>query len=157
MKIFIFGPSCGGKSTLSKALEKKLGPQWTRIDRDDLIEQGLCSDEEANRLLDKKIQNCFIVDAQIPWRTKQEDELYFLVLPPLEILLQRDAQRTKYLERSVEQEKQARKYVIRTHTQLNKMSKESFDECLDSSQMSLDDEIFKIQAIMTKSLKNPIC
>ena len=61
-----------------------MGPQWTRIDRDDLIEQGLCSDNDANRLLDEKIQNYFIIDAQIPWRKKQEGEFYFLVLPPLE-------------------------------------------------------------------------
>src|ERR1700722_7641570 len=94
--IYLFGASCSGKSTLGKALQNSLGNQWTYIDRDDLIEQGLCSDSTANAALEEKVQsikNRVIIDAQIPWRKKRKDELYFLVLPPLKTLLERDATR----------------------------------------------------------------
>ena len=86
--LFVFGPSCGGKSTLSKALVQQLGPTWTYLDRDHLIQNGLCSEEKADEMIEEHIllfqskdQNV-VVDAQIPWRTQKKDELYILVYAP---------------------------------------------------------------------------
>lgn len=83
--IFLFGPSCSGKSTLAKALHNHFGNEWTYIDRDDLIEQNLCTDLTADATLEERIRsikNKVIIDAQIPWRKKREGEFYFRVLPP---------------------------------------------------------------------------
>jgi hypothetical protein len=149
MKIYIFGPSCSVKSTLAQELQKELGSQWKWID---LIEQNVCKEEDANRLLDEKVHNCFIVDAQIPWRPKQEGELYFLVLPPLKALLQRDARRTAHFEESAERSKQAKKYALKKYVTFKQMSKDEFDACLDSSQLSVEQELSKIRSIIKKSL-----
>ncbi len=70
--IFVFGPSCGGKSTLSKALCQKLGPSWNYLDRDDLIENNFCTDEKADELIEKRILSFqeehrhLVIDAQVP-------------------------------------------------------------------------------------------
>ncbi|MBP7074349.1 MAG: AAA family ATPase [Rhabdochlamydiaceae bacterium] len=153
IRIFIFGPSCSGKSTLAEALQKKWGPNWTRIDRDDLSEAGCYSEMEANALLDQKIQTIkdnFIIDAQIPWREKKEGECYFLVLPPLGVLIQRDEKRAAFRQRSEKRAEYARKYVITTHAALSQMDPKSFDACLDSSVLSLEEEISKVEMLIDK-------
>lgn len=150
--IFIFGPSCSGKSTLAKALQKSLGREWTYIDRDDLIEQKLCTESAADIALDDRIQTIkknIIIDAQVPWRGKQESEFYFLVLPPLEVLLERDAARTLKLQRPIERAHFAREYVIKTYNTLNNWNKNSFDHCFDSSHESLSDEVAKVRSLTT--------
>lgn len=133
--IFIFGPSCSGKSTLGKALQKSLGPSWTYIDRDHLIENEGCAEADADTALEKRVQEIgqrVIVDAQIPWREKKQDEIYCLLLPPLPALLERDAQRTKILMRPEKRARWARQYVIDTHETLSKADKSSFSLCIDS-------------------------
>ncbi len=149
--IYLFGASCSGKSTLGKALQNSLGSGWTYIDRDDLIEQGLCTDLTANTTLDEKVQlirNRVIVDAQIPWRKKREGELYFLVLPPLKTLLERDFTRTLLLGRTVKQACYAKEYVIQTYENLDRMDKTEFNYCFDSSQVSVRDEVNTIKAFV---------
>jgi len=156
-RIFIFGPSCSGKSTLAHALQKKWGPNWTRIDRDDLIEADCHSEMEANALLDHKIRTIkdnFIIDAQIPWREKKEGEYYFVVLPPLEVLIQRDEKRTAFRQRSESRAENARKFVINTHATLSMMDSASFDVCLDSSVLSIEDEISKVELLIDKLNKD---
>lgn len=146
--IYLFGASCSGKSTLGQALLSHLGNQWTYVDRDDLIDQGLCSDTTADVTLEAKIQqirNRVIVDAQIPWKKKEKGELYFLVLPPLQTLLDRDTQRTSELQRTATKAQSARDYVIETHDTLAQMDKADFDYCFDSSQLSVQDEVNLIQ------------
>ncbi len=146
--IYLFGASCSGKSTLGKALFSTLGTHWTYIDRDDLIEQGVCSDSTANATLEKRIElikDRVIIDAQIPWRKKNLGELYFLVLPPLQTLLERDAKRTSQLQRTKIQAQYAREYVIETHQQLEQIDKAEFDYCFDSSKLSVQDEVKIIQ------------
>ena len=155
-QIFIFGPSCSGKSTLAKALHKKWGPNWTRIDRDDLIEAGCHSEMEANTLLDLKIKTIkekFIIDAQLPWREKKEGEYYILVLPPLEVLIQRDEKRAAFRQRSEKRAEQARQFVITTHATLSRMTPDSFDAFLDSSLLSLEEEISKVEMLIDKLIK----
>ena len=150
--IFLFGPSCSGKSTLGKALQMSLGTQWTYIDRDDLIEGGECTDLTADAALDKRIQSigkCVIVDAQIPWRAKRKNELKFLILPPLKIILERDAARTTLLNRPVKQANYAKEYVIETHQQLSQLEKGDFDGCFDSSVVSVQSEIATIKSFLS--------
>lgn len=148
--IYLFGASCSGKSTLGKALHKDLGSEWTYIDRDDLIEQGICSELTADRALEEKvslIKNRVIVDTQIPWREKKEGELYFLILPPLEILLRRDEERTLKLNRSEKRAYYAREYVKETHGILHQMEKAKFDCHFDSSQSSILQEVDVIKSL----------
>ncbi|MDB6081933.1 MAG: hypothetical protein JWO53_1205, partial [Chlamydiia bacterium] len=127
--IFLFGPSCSGKSSLSKALHRSLGSDWTCIDRDDLIEQKICSESEADKTLDERIQSIkskLIIDTQLPWREKRPGELYFRLLPPLNVLLERDAARARKFQWSQEFAKKAREFVIHTYTTLSGLSKKAF-------------------------------
>lgn len=149
--VFLFGPSCSGKSTLGKALQSNLGGKWTYIDRDELIERKLCTEAIADRLLDEKIQSLkdkVIVDAQIPWREKQKGEIYALLLPPLEVLLERDAMRTVKLQRTAKRAFYARQYVEETHLILNAMERNRFNCCFDSSHESVCNEIDRIKSII---------
>lgn len=149
--IFLFGPSCGGKSTLGQALQETLGTEWTYLSRDDLIEQKTCVETTADRTLDERIQaikDKIIVDAQIPWREKHTGEFYFMVLPPLEVLLKRDAERTIELQRTQRRAYKARQYVLETHHILCNMKKETFDHCFDSSRESVVDEINMVKTII---------
>jgi hypothetical protein len=154
--IYLFGPSCSGKSTLGQALQQSFGSQWTYLDRDVLIEKGLSSEARANAALDEKVElikNRMIIDAQIPWREKRKDELYFLVLPPLNTLLERDATRTLRLKRTEQRAKYARDYVVKTHQILDQMDKGQFDICFDSSQISVQDEVNAIKSLVLEQSK----
>lgn len=155
--IFVFGPSCSGKSTLAQALQKNLGSEWTHIDRDDLIEQNVCTESTADRTLEdriKVIKSKIIIDAQIPWREKQKGEFYFMVLPPLEVLLKRDAERTIQLKRPEKQAYYAREYVFETHSALSTMKRENFDYCFDSSLESVMDEISMVKTLISYNSHN---
>lgn len=153
--VFIFGPSCSGKSTLAKALQNNLGSDWSYLDRDELIEQNHCNDSTADQTLDEKIEAIrekIIVDAQVPWRDRRENEFYFLVLPSLEVLLQRDSERTIRLHRSPSRAQHAREYVLETYDILSKMDKSKFDFSFDSSYFFIPDEISLIKTIMTSAM-----
>ena len=148
--IFIFGPSCSGKSSLGQALQQSLGSKWTYIDRDNLIEQNLSPESAADAMLDTKIQSIgqnIIIDAQVPWRKKKHGEFYFLLLPPLQVLLHRDAERTLKLQRSPIRAGHARTYVIETYEILNKTHKTVFDHCFNSSQYTIDTGVETIRLI----------
>ena len=153
--IYIFGPSCSGKSTLGQALQQRLGDQWTYVDRDQLIGNGLCIESEADKTLEERIQaarNKVIIDAQIPWRTKKKEELYCLRLPPLATLLERDALRAERLKRPERRAFYAKKYVIDTYTALDAMDREEFDICVDSSLLPMEETVLKV----LQFLKNKI-
>lgn len=157
--LFVFGPSCGGKSTLSKALVQQLGPTWTYLDRDGLIENGLCSEEKADELIEEHIlsfqskdQNV-VVDAQVPWRAQKKDELYILVYAPLDELLARDGKRTVRLRRLPERARYARLYVEKTFAEVFKAPMRldfQYDLVLDSSQNSIDSATKKVLDIFSK-------
>lgn len=149
--IFLFGPSCSGKSTLGKALQNTLGSEWTYLDRDDLIEQQVCTDSTADKALEERmesIKNKVIIDAQIPWRERRASEFYFLVLPPLEVLLKRDAERTRRLQRPTQKAQYARRYVLETYNILNSMDRKGFNYCFDSSRESVAEEISMVEDII---------
>ncbi len=149
--VFVFGPSCGGKSTFSKALVRELGPSWHYLDRDQLIEEGLCVEEAADAYIDQTIDTFrstnqhLIIDAQIPWRAPQkEDELTILIHAPLEELLSRDARRTILLQRPPQRAYYARLYVEETFMQAFQAPIDlgfTYDLMLDSSQYSVDREV----------------
>jgi len=158
--LFVFGPSCGGKSTLSKALVQQLGPSWTYLDRDRLIENGLCIEENADEMIEERIlsfqskdQNV-VVDAQIPWRAqKNKDELYVLVYAPLAELLSRDAKRTARLRRSPERARYARLYVENTFAEVFKAPIRldfQYDLVLDSSQYSIDAATKQVLSLLSQ-------
>jgi Chloramphenicol phosphotransferase-like protein len=145
--IFLFGPSCSGKSTLGNALQNSLGNGWTYIDRDELIEQNICTDSTADKTLEERIQlirNKIIIDAQIPWREKRNGEFYFMVLPPLEVLLKRDTNRTEKLQRTEKQAHYAQEYVIETFKILSSLDTRDFNYCFDSSRVSGEEEVGEI-------------
>lgn len=149
--IFLFGPSCSGKSTLGKALQNTLGCEWTYVDRDDLIEQHACTDATADKTLEERIEsikNKIIIDAQIPWRERRKGEFYFLVLPPLEVLLKRDAERTTRLQRPTKKAYYARQYVLETYKILNSMDRKGFSCCFDSSRETVADEISMVKDVI---------
>jgi len=149
--LFVFGPSCGGKSTFSKALVRELGPSWNYLDRDQLIEDGLCLEEAADAHIEEMIHSFrlknqhVVIDAQIPWRAPQkEDELTILIHAPLEELLFRDARRTALLQRPPQRAYYARLYVEETFVQVFQAPIDlgfTYDLMLDSSQHSVDREI----------------
>ena len=156
--LFIFGPSCGGKSTLAKALVQQLGPPWIYLDRDQLIEDGLCMEEKADEMIEECIDlsqlkdQHVIVDAQIPWRApKKENELYILVYAPLSELLARDTKRTAILNRSPKRAYFARLYVEETFIEVFKTPARLnfyYDLAFDSSQYSIDAEIEKVLQLL---------
>jgi cytidylate kinase len=148
--LFVFGPSCGGKSTLSKALVQQLGPTWTYLDRDHLIQNGICIEDKADEMVEESIlsfqsknQNV-VVDAQIPWRAQNKDEIYILVYAPLSELLARDSKRTARLRRSPERAHYARLYVETTFAEVFKAPVRlgfQYDLVLDSSHYSIENAI----------------
>jgi len=147
MNIFIFGSSCSGKSTLAKMLGSKLD-SYVYLDRDILVQEEGIAEEKADAELDLRVSNLgkyVIVDAQIPWRDKKQNEVYILVLPPLETVLERDAQRTILLKRPEQKAFWARSFVEQTHQQLSQQNKMVFDLHFDSSKVAVDDEA---QAVM---------
>jgi cytidylate kinase len=159
--LFIFGPSCGGKSSLSKALLKELNAPWHYLDRDLLIEKGECSEELADQELEKTIleisQEQVIVDAQIPWRSpRKEKELYVLVYAPLPKLLERDAFRTDQLKRSPKRAHYAQLYVKETFFKVFEIPTQlefQYDLILDSSQSSISSEVAAILNLLSLTQK----
>lgn len=157
--LFIFGPSCGGKSILSKALIQQLGPSWAYLDRDQLIEDGLCVEEEADQVLEDSIlffqskNQSVLVDAQIPWRApKNEEEKYVLVYAPLSELIARDAQRTIRLQRSPKRARYARIYVEETFSEVFKVPIDlhfHYHVIFDSSVQPVDSEVKEVIKLLS--------
>lgn len=135
--IFVFGPSCSGKTTLAEALQNKLGKEWVYVHRDVLIRTGKCSPENAEALMESMAAKHphVIVDARFPWRSKHWDEVYVLLMPPLATLLARSLQRNEKHSRV------GQNYVKWTYSTLKRYHGKFFDYCLDSAHLSLEQEI----------------
>ncbi|MBX3719462.1 MAG: AAA family ATPase [Parachlamydiales bacterium] len=156
--LFIFGPSCGGKSTLSKALIEQLGPTWVYLERDLLIEDGAANEEEADDKLEEAIaflqahDQDVLIDTQIPWRQpRKRSEKYVLVYAPLPELIARDARRTQKLERTSKRAHYARLYVEETFSKVFEAPNElhfEYDAIIDSSQMQIEEEIKQVLALI---------
>ena len=152
--IYIFGPSCSGKSTLGEKLQKLLGNDWLYIDRDVLIEQKQCSTETADQCLDEKIKaregKGTIIDAQIPWREKSDGEFFVLLLPSLETLLNRNNKRTQFFNRNTKRHKICEDYIIETYHRLSNEPRTQFDAVFDSGYSKLDDIANEVTQIINE-------
>lgn len=161
--IYIFGPSCSGKSTLCIELKKILGTEWIHIDRDNLIEQknrievmdniqiadlihDILESTTKEIIADVALDEIFIdtdalviIESQIPSRNKKDGEFYFLLLPPLDVLLQRNTMRDERRNRNYLSALTCRQFVTDTFAKLNKIPKEQFDAIFDSSSMTISD------------------
>lgn len=153
--LYIFGASCSGKSTLGKALKKNLGKNWIYLDRDDLTQKEAVREEEANDFLEERLNKLLkekkkvIIDAQIPWRKKKKGELYCRINPPLKTLLTRDLKRARKLKRTKKRNKYARKFVIETYFQLEKIKSSEFDLSMDSSFLTAENEVTMILELLS--------
>lgn len=123
--VWIAGPSCSGKSTVSRLLHEK-HPSWTLIEYDTIeenmgrhVSQELVFDQlitEINTALNQNTS--VIVDTNTLYKEKIEalqckaTVVYFYIYAPLELLLQRDAQRTLRLNRNKTQARRAQEFVI---------------------------------------------
>lgn len=136
--IVIYGSSCSGKSSLSKALKDDLGENWTVIDRDLVIEK-YCQDKEelADAFLLDEIrdhlnkQKNLIVDTQdiiaIEEDLKDKQLLRIFVYAPLSIILARDSLRAERLNRSPKRNYYARSFVLDSYAKLLTLKSSSCD------------------------------
>lgn len=117
----MFGPSCSGKSTVSKKIAQQLGAQWHLIDRDDLIENGSLDENDLvgfADLINKKAQiSSVVIDTNHYTQAffdllKAESKLRILVYAPIATLLARDELRTQRLARSAQRALRAKRFVI---------------------------------------------
>lgn len=118
--IIVFGPSCSGKSTLSKRIARNLGHEWHVIDRDDLIESGLLDSDDlrsfAVYLNEQLKKSSLVIDTNF-----YNDEFFtaldagyklrVLVYAPLARLIERDDLRNQRLQRTPERAHRARLFV----------------------------------------------
>jgi predicted ATPase len=134
--IVIYGASCAGKSSLSFALQEALGSPWIVIDRDDVIEneekKGLMSSDAIEEMADtflcheiqeaQKLGQNVIVDIQLPLpilgKFTSQNPLAVFVYAPLPFLIARDKKRAELRQRSADQARKARHYVLETYAAL---------------------------------------
>ena len=141
--IMLMGPSCAGKSTLSKYLCTELNTkkeQWQVIDFDEIdenIEQLITA---TNDCLCKNIN--VIIDTNT-YEHRMEKQFggasaitKIVVNAPLEVLLQRDAARTKHFKRDEERAARCHDFVINS---FNRSLTWPSDLVIDSSQQSVQE------------------
>jgi AAA domain len=119
--IIVFGPSCSGKSTLSKKIAQQLGDKWHLLDRDDLIESGSLDEDDLVGFADfinKMAQtSCVVIDTNSYTQDffkalKPETKLRVAVYAPIATLLARDELRTQRLARTPQRALRAKQFVI---------------------------------------------
>lgn len=125
--IVIYGASCSGKSTLSKAIAEEFGVSWRVIDRDEVIDQYQ-DEERADECLFQEIQNSIqmglnvVVDTQNPMRLLRAIEPYeplmVFVYAKLPFLIKRDEKRSHENNREAKRAFYARSYVYNTFAAL---------------------------------------
>lgn len=120
----VFGPSCSGKSTLSKKIACNLGQEWLVIDRDDLIEKGSLDPYDLKSFADyinKQIKvTSLVIDTNLYttefYNSIQADrKLRVLVYAPLARLIERDDFRNQRLQRAPDRAQRARLFVINNY------------------------------------------
>ena len=122
--IVVFGPSCSGKSTLSKNIAHSLGQEWRAVDRDDLIENGILDSDDllafADSINKQAESDCLVIDTNLYTDSffnllKADHKLRVLVYAPLVKLIERDELRNQRLQRPPERAKRARLFVINNY------------------------------------------
>lgn len=137
----IYGPSCSGKSSLCQALKETFQEQAIYIDRDDLLEKEKIEESEVDKEIDRRIDRLkrsyfLLIDAQIPWRQKKEEEIYIALLPPIEVLRFRNQIRNERMGRSEKRAFYALQFVEETFEKISTLPSETFDHSFDSSILS---------------------
>ncbi len=117
--VIIMGPSCAGKSTVTKLLckeLKKIDESWKTIDFDDVGESTKSLIQATNQLL---LNNHNVIIDTNTYKDNMEAKFQYnpiiikiLASAPLEVLLQRDTIRTKELNRDKEHAYWCRHFVI---------------------------------------------
>lgn len=122
--IIVFGPSCSGKSTLSKRIARNLGSEWRVVDRDDLIEEGRLGDYDLVGFADyinmQTKRSPLVIDTNLYTEDffetlKLDCKLRVLVYAPFSKLLERDELRNQRLQRSPERAQRARFFVVNNY------------------------------------------
>lgn len=146
--IMFMGPSCAGKSTLSKYVCQKLNAiknEWVVIDFDEVEENIELLITTTNHYLKKNIN--VIIDTNT-YEDAMEEKFEgaatiakIIVTAPLDILLKRDEKRTERLKRNENRAYRCRQFVIDSfHESLTWAS----DLIIDSSQQSIQEACIKI-------------
>jgi adenylylsulfate kinase-like enzyme len=137
----LMGPSCAGKSTLSKYICKQLNAEKKEcvvVDFDEMEESVERLIAAANEYLQKNIN--VIIDTNT-YRDEMEEKFKgaatitkIIVTAPLEVLLQRDEKRTQVLKRDEKKAFYARHFVIESFHQSLAWSS---DLIIDSFELSV--------------------
>jgi adenylylsulfate kinase-like enzyme len=141
--IMLMGPSCAGKSTLSKQLCTELNVKnenWRVIDFDDVEESIELLITTTNYYL---LQDINVIIDTNTYKDEMEKEfngaptiIKIIVTAPLEVLLQRDARRTQRLNRTEQMAVRCRDFVINS---FNRSLTWLADLIIDSSQHSAEE------------------
>ena len=141
--IMLMGPSCAGKSTLSKHLCTELNVdngQWKVIDFDEVEENIDLLITATNNSLQEGIN--VIIDTNT-YEDGMEQKfnnisavIKVVVTAPLEVLLQRDVRRTELLKRDEKRASRCRDFVIDS---FNRSLIWFFDLIIDSSEQSIQE------------------
>ncbi len=159
--IVVMGASCSGKSTLSKELLQNLGDGWKFVELDEIEDQckakkiTITNEElitmvvyQVNEHLDNKYN--VLVDTNIYHNDFSKIDCDYKkivwVYCPLNILLVRNAERDKVLQRRGDNARYAREYTQKTF--YNFENYPCYDLKIDSSLMSLDESLEKIFAFI---------
>jgi len=137
--IILMGPSCAGKSTLSKYLHAAFiakNEAWAVVDFDKVEESIERLIATTHEYLEKNIN--VIIDTntyenEIDKKCNGAATKIIIVTAPLDILLQRDEKRTQRLKRSEHRATQCRHFVI---SSFNESLTWPSDLIIDSSQQS---------------------
>ena len=139
--IMFMGPSCAGKSTLSKHLCEQLKvkhEQWAVIDFDDVSESIDRLRQATDNLLKKDINVIIDTNTYEDGMEKRLENavkiIKIIVTAPLEVLLERDEKRTHRLKRDEERAFWCKHFVIESfHRSLTW----SYDLIINSAELSI--------------------
>lgn len=146
--VILMGASCSGKSTITKSLKEKIikhNKKWETVDFDDVGENIDILINQINKLLKNKINvivdtNTYVKDMEK--RFKATNVVKIVIKTPLKVLLWRNEQREKKLNRNAKQAFWAKKFVIES---FNNSKTWQADFYVNSCKMSLEEcctEIF---------------
>lgn len=162
--IFVMGPSCSGKSTIAKELLGGLTDNWVLAEYDaieDRVGRKTPSEDVFTLLIDTinnhlDAQKSVVVDTNMFYPQKcatlraQQVEHVF-IYAPLEILLQRDAYRTKILLRGKWQADAAHSFLIKSfnHFYPRGIPPEG-DLVIDTTQKNLQQAVEAVKIVIKK-------
>ena len=161
--VVVYGSSCAGKSSLTKAVTKALGDPWVSIDIDDVVERekeraivaAADIDEMADQLFCVEVQQAHasghkvVADVHSPEHILDVFAGYNPVLvyvyAPLAAIVERDVKRTHAFSRSAKRQLWARGWVYNSYANLLTLSPEGAYGAIDVlSQEDLPGDLFSV-------------